>query len=226
MLYNHWRSPWSSETSPQATWLTSQTLSFTVCSTSRSCLSHHQVPNFSDLGGQDFQSMKTQRLAYKTHPQSTLHTWNRSSVTGIWTWHELVKNNLRSAQFTQKTVGRPSLDSSGRRVVYEACTELIKNLRYRIFFPHEYHIQPLSPLLSYVFIAILFLLYPTIQHASRDLRYHFHVQTTHGLLLSHARKGKAIIYKGSTTLKHLQGEKLRIMGGEEGGMHITNPKLN
>lgn len=40
------------------------------------------------------------------------------------------------------------------------------------------------------------------------------------------RKWKAIIYKGSTTLKHLQGEKLCIMGGGEKGMHITNPKLN
>lgn len=39
------------------------------------------------------------------------------------------------------------------------------------------------------------------------------------------RKWKAIIYKGSTTLKDLYGEKLRIMGGEKEGMHITNPKL-
>lgn len=49
---NHWWSHWSSETSPQATWLTLQTPSFTVCSTS------HRVPKFSDLGSQDFQSMK------------------------------------------------------------------------------------------------------------------------------------------------------------------------
>lgn len=83
-------------------------------------------------------------------------------------------------------MGWPSLSSPGHGVVYKARTELIKNLRYYIFFPHEDHIQPLSPLLSYVFIAILFLLYPIIQHASRRLLHHFHVQTTHGLLLSHA----------------------------------------